>query len=58
MRRCLLGTAREGVKQQQVFCILDTIVRKANWVYGIPKIVLEFVKILSTETNPKFNEIG
>ena len=32
-------------KQQKVFCFLDTIVRRAHWVYGIPKIVLEYLKI-------------
>ena len=43
------------VKQQKVFCILDTIVHGAHWVYGIPKIMLEFVKIQFAETKPELS---
>ena len=32
-------------KATKVLCILDTIVRKAHWVYGIPKIMLEFLLV-------------
>ena len=32
-------------KQQKVFRILNTVVRGAQWVDGIPKIALELVKV-------------
>ena len=38
-------------KQQKVLRILDTIVRRAHWVYAIHSIMLEFVKIQFAETN-------
>ena len=34
------------------------IVRRAHWVYGIPKVMLEFVKIQFAKTNPELSEIG
>ena len=36
---------KRRAKQQKVLRTLNTIVRKAHWIYGIPKIVLEFVKV-------------
>ena len=30
-------------REQKAFCILDTIVRRAHWVYGIPKIMHELL---------------
>ena len=47
-----------ATKQQKVLCILETIVGRAPWIYCIPKIVLDFVKIYFTDTNPALNEIG
>ena len=41
-----------------MFCILNTIACWARWVYGIPEIMLEFVKILLAETNPKLGKKG
>ena len=38
--------------------ILDTIIRRAHWIYGIPKSMLEFVKIQFAKTNPKLRETG
>ena len=55
-RRSLRGTAREG-QSNKVFRILNTIVRRAHRIYGILKVVLEFVKIQFTETNPELSEI-
>ena len=34
-----------GAKQQEVLRILDTVIRRAHWVDGIPKIVLELVEV-------------
>ena len=41
-----------------MFHILNTIVRRAHRIYGIPNVVLEFLKIQFTETNPELSEIG
>ena len=38
------GGGGGGAEQQKVFRSLDTIVVRAHWVYGILKIVLEFMK--------------
>ena len=43
--------------QQKVFRILNTIIRRAHRIYGIPKGVLEFVKVQFPETNPELSEI-
>ena len=45
VRRSLRGTAKEGQSNKKWFCILDAIVRWAQWVYSVPKIMLEFVKV-------------
>ena len=34
------------------------IIRRAHWVYSIPKIMLEFVKVQFAKTNPELSEIG
>ena len=41
-----------------MLCLLDTIVCRAHWVYSIPKIMIEFVKIQFAKTNPELSEIG
>ena len=49
---------RKGrTKQQKVFRILNAIARRAHRINGILKVVLEFVKIQFTETNPGLSEI-
>ena len=35
-----------GAKQQKVLRIRDTVIRRAHWVDGIPKIVLELMEAL------------
>ena len=42
--RRLLGSERRA-KQQEMFSILNAIIRRAHCVYSIPKIVYEFVKV-------------
>ena len=32
-----------GAEQQEVFHSLNTIISRAHWIYGISKIVLEFM---------------
>ena len=38
--------------------MVDTIVRRAHWLYGISKIMLEFVKIQFAKTNPELSEMA
>ena len=43
-------------EQREVFRILHAIVRRAQWVYVVPKIMLEFVKVRFT--NPQLTKVG
>lgn len=43
-------------KATKAFRILNCVVRKVLWVHGVSKMVLRFVKIQLTETDPYFWE--
>ena len=40
--------SQRKAKQQKVFRILNTVVGRAHWIDGIPKIVFELVKVQLT----------
>ena len=41
-----------------MLCIFNAVVQWAHRVYGIPEIMLEFVKIQFTETDPYLGKIS
>ena len=44
-------------KATKVLRILNTIVRRAHWVYSVLKIMPEFVKIQFAETHSKLSKV-
>ena len=55
-REDLVVGYQERAKQQEVLRVLNTVIRWAHWIYGVPEIVIESVEILFTETDPYLRE--
>ena len=49
---------KRRTKQQEMLRILNAIVRRARRIYGIPKIVSEFMKVQLAEPNSQLGKAG
>ena len=45
-------------EQKKVLCGLNAIIDRAHWVYGIPKIVLEFIAVQFTKPHSEQCQIS
>ena len=48
---------KRRAEQQAVFSIINAIIQRAHWILCIPEIVLEFMQVQFTETNPKLSKM-